>query len=361
MNPALAAWQFKFFGTPARFAYPIVLWAMIAVVFVGLLWIRSLYRRHRDLTRVAPARLLARMAPRAGIGREVLGSSFAFAGLTLILIAAAQPECGSRTIRAKRHGMDVVIAIDASTSMLAQDVKPSRIERAKLELSGLVDRLKGDRVGIVAFAGDAFVQCPLTTDYSAAKLFLKAVNPRDMPHQGTALADALAVSASLFEGADPGTGHAAGKSVVVLTDGEDHEGAVDDEAKKLSEAGVKVFTIGVGSLTPELIPELDAHDNFIGYKKDRAGRPITTTLNEEVLRTIAQATGGKYVHSSFGDLGVGEVIEELNRMDKADFEDRVTVEYDERFEYFAWPGAVLLAAAWALGEGRFRRRREVLA
>jgi Ca-activated chloride channel family protein len=256
--------------------------------------------------------------------------------------------------------MDVVIAIDGSMSMMARDVKPSRIERAKLELSGLIDRLKGDRVGIVVFAGDAFVQCPLTTDYSAAKLFLRAINPKDLPQQGTAVAAALRTSASLFEGADTGPGTVAAKAIVVLTDGEDHEGELDDEIKKLSDEGVKVYTVGVGSVTGEPIPVLNADGNVTGYMKDRDGQTVMTRLNEEVLQTMAHETGAKYVHSASGDLGVGEISEELSRLDKAEYETSMVVEYDERFEYFAWPAAALLAFAWAVGEGRFRRRRESL-
>jgi Ca-activated chloride channel family protein len=356
-----AAWQFSVLGTPARFALPWVLWGFAGVGLAGLFWTRLLLQRRRALARIAPERLLPTMAPRGGQSRDLAGLISALTGVSLLLVAAAQPECGARTIRAKRYGMDVVIALDASMSMIARDVKPSRIERAKLELTGLIDRLKGDRVGIVVFAGDAFVQCPLTTDYSAAKLFLKAVDPKDLPQQGTALAAALTMANTLFEGADRGAGNASGRSIVLLTDGEDHEGEVDDEAKKLGEEGVKVFTVGIGSKTGEPIPIVNGDGNVTGYKKDRSGQTIMTRLNEEVLESIAQATGGKYVHSASGDLGVGEIVEELDRMDKAEFETRLTVEYDERFEYFAWPGAVLLGLAWALGEGRFRRRREAVA
>jgi Ca-activated chloride channel family protein len=358
MTVLAAAWQMTVLGTPARIALPAVLWILAGVALAGVLWIRLLVQRRRALSRVAPDRLLPRMAPRGGIGRDLAGGLCALMGVSLLVVAAAQPECGARTIRAKRYGMDVVIALDASMSMIARDVKPSRIERAKLELSGLIDRLKGDRVGIVVFAGDAFVQCPLTTDYAAAKLFLRAVDPKDLPQQGTALAEALSTSYTLFEGADRGTGTPAARSIVLLTDGEDHEGEVDEEAKKLADEGVKVFTVGIGSKAGEPIPLVNSDGAVVGYKKDRGGQTVMTRLNEEVLQSIAQTTGGRYVHSASGDLGVGEIVEELDRMDKAEFETRLTVEYDQRFEYFLWPGAALLAIAWVLGEGRFRRRRE---
>jgi Ca-activated chloride channel family protein len=355
------AWQFSVLGAPARFSYPLVLWALVGVVVGTGLWLRAVILRSRALARVTPERLLPRMAPKGGVGRDVASGLSMLAGIALVIVAAAEPQCGARSIKAKRYGMDVVIAIDGSMSMLARDVKPSRIERAKLELSGLIDRLKGDRVGIVVFAGDAFVQCPLTTDYSAAKLFLRAINPKDLPQQGTAVAAALRTSATLFDGADPGPGAVASRAIVVLTDGEDHEGEVDDEIKKLSEDGVKVYTVGVGSVTGEPIPVLNADGNVTGYMKDRDGQTVMTRLNEEVLQTMARETGGKYVHSASGDLGVGEISEELGRLDKAEYETSMVVEYDERFEYFVWPGVALLAVAWVMGEGRFRRRRESLA
>ena len=359
MTVLASAWQFSFLGTPARLVFPATLWAFLAVALAALLWARLAMQRRRALATIAPERLLARMAPRGGVVRDVTGAIAALTGVSLLLIAASQPECGARTVRAKRYGMDVVIALDASTSMLARDVRPSRIERAKLELSELIERLKGDRVGIVVFAGDAFVQCPLTTDYAAAKLFLRAVDSNDLPQQGTSMSEALKTAYTLFEGADRGTGGTAARSIILLTDGEDHEGEVDAEAKKLGDEGIKVFTVGIGSKSGEPIPVLNREGNVSGYKKDRSGQTIMTRLNEEVLQSIASVTGGKYVHSASGDLGVGEVVEELERMDKAEFETRLTVEYDERFEYFAWPGAALVAIGWALGEGRFRRRREV--
>lgn len=350
-----AAWQFSILGLPARLAEPSALLLGAATAFALVLWLVMLLRRARALARIVPGRLSERMAPKAGSGREVASGTTTLLGLALLSIAAAQPQCGTHTTEAKRYGMDVVIAIDGSNSMLARDVKPSRLERAKLELSELIDRLKGDRVGIVVFAGDAFVQCPLTSDYAAAKLFLRAVNPADLPQQGTALAAAMRVSRSLFEGGERGE---SGRALVLLTDGEDHEGDVDDEAEKLNEGGVRVFSLGVGSRTGEPIPLLAGDGSVVGYKRDRAGKTVMTRLNEEVLQAIASKTSGKYVHSATGDLGVGEVVEELSRMNKAEYKARLTVQYDERYESFAWPGFVLLLLGAVIGEGRFWRRRE---
>ena len=350
------AWQFKLLGLPARLGEPSALALGGAAVVGFLLWLRMLWQRRRALSKAVPARLVERMAPRSGGVRELFSGGVTFTGLLLLCIAAAQPQCGTRTTNAKRVGLDVVIAIDGSNSMLARDVKPSRLQRAKLELSELIERLKGDRVGIVVFAGDAFVQCPLTTDFAAAKLFLKAVEPGDLPQQGTALAAAMRVSRSLFEGGDRGAGGS--RALVLLTDGEDHQGEVDDELSKASDAGVRIFTVGVGSKTGEPIPILASDGSVQGYKKDRAGKTVMTRLNDTVLQEIADTTGGRFVHSATGDLGVGEVYEELSRMNKSEYESRQTVQYDERFEPFAWAGLALVVVGFAVGEGRIRRRKE---
>lgn len=350
-----AAWQFTILGLPARFAEPYGLVFVVAVVLAGLVWLRAILRRRAALANTVPGRLLTRMAPKAGSARDFSAFGVSTAGLLLLSIAAAQPQCGTRSVVAKRFGMDIVIAIDASNSMLARDVKPSRLDRAKLELSSLIDRLKGDRVGIVVFAGDAFVQCPLTTDYSAAKIFLRAIDPESLPQQGTALAPALRVAGNLFEGGDRG---ASGRALIVITDGEDHQGDIEEESAKLDERGVRIFAIGVGSKSGEPIPISDEEGNVKGYRKDSGGKTVMTRLNEDPLMAIAAKTKGRYVHSASGDLGIGEVFEELDRMDKAEFETRQTVQYDNRFPSFAWPGLALLLAGFGFGEGRFRRRRE---
>lgn len=351
---AVLAWQFTLLGLPARLERPEALWFLAGAVVVALLWLRHLARRRRDLA-VIPARLLPRMAPRGGLGRDAASGAVSLAGIAVLAVAAAQPQCGTRSVVEKRYGIDVVIALDASTSMTARDVKPSRLERAKLELSGLIDRLKGDRVGIVVFAGDAFVQCPLTTDYAAAKMILRAVRPDDLPQQGTALAPALGIAEELLQAGDRG---AAGRALVVLTDGEDHEGAVDLAGERLAEQGVRIFTVGVGSTGGEPIPLLNADGSVAGYKKDKQGKTIMTRLDEAPLVRLAEVSGGKYVPSSAGDLGLGQIHDEIDRMDKAELETRLTVQYDDRYETFAWPGAALLALGLAFGEGRLRRRRD---
>lgn len=349
-----AAWQFSLLGLPARFERPEALLFLAVTALVSVFWMRDLVRRGKLLKKTVPDAVAWRMAPAAGRSRGLAGGTSVLTGLVLLSIAAAQPQCGTHTVLAKRFGMDVVIALDASSSMLARDVKPSRIERAKLELGGLIDRLGGDRVGIVAFAGSAFIQCPLTNDAAAAKLFLRAIDPGAIPQQGTALAEALDVSGRLLEGGDRG---AAGRAIVLITDGEDHEGAAIEKAKALAQEGVRVFTVGIGSVSGEPIPLVDKNDKIVGYKKDHQGNTVMTRLNERILEEIAEAANGRYVYSAAGDLGIGEIHEELQRMDKAEFESRHTVQYDERYPIFAGIGLLLVCLGFLTGEGRWRRRR----
>lgn len=349
-----AAWQFTLLGLPARFERPEALLFLAVTAFVSVFWLRDLLRRGKTLKQTVPEGVAWRMAPAAGRSRGLAGGILVLKGIALLSIAAAQPQCGTHTVQAKRFGMDVVIALDASNSMLARDVKPSRIERAKLELGELIDRMGGDRVGIVAFAGTAFIQCPLTNDAAAAKLFLRAIDPQALPQQGTALAEALDVSGRLLEGGDRG---AAGRAIVLITDGEDHEGAAIEKAKALAKEGVRVFTVGIGSVSGEPIPVVDKKGKVVGYKKDKQGNTVMTRLNEQILVEIAEAADGRYVHSNAGDLGIGEIHAELERMDKAEFETRHTVQYDERFPLFAGLGLLLVCLGTLTGEGRWRRRR----
>jgi Ca-activated chloride channel family protein len=274
-------------------------------------------------------------------------------GVLCLAVALSQPQCGTRTELTRRTGIDVVVALDASRSMQAQDIRPSRLERAKLELSDLMDRLRGDRIGIVVFAADAFVQCPLTTDYAAAKLFLKAINYDSVPQQGTSLSSALLLGKQLL---DEGGGLARGRALILLTDGEDHEPGLESALDALSQDGVRVYPVGIGSTSGEPIPIYDDRGRFAGYKKDRQGQTVMTRLNEEVLREIAEKTGGRYFHSTAGDVGIPAVVEELDRLDKAEFESRLTVEYAERFREIAGPGFALLLIGAALPQ-RGRRQK----
>jgi Ca-activated chloride channel family protein len=349
----VTAWQFSVLGAQARIGQPLWLWGALAALVLMALLMLAAWRREERLRKLVPETLREVVAPGAGLLGGMLRAAFSGTALALFALALAQPQCGARTELNKRFGSDLVVALDASNSMLARDVKPSRLERARLELSALLDRLKGDRVGLVVFAGRAFVQCPLTTDYAAAKLFLRAVDQDAVPQQGTAVAEALSQSRALLTAADRG---ARAKLVVLLTDGEDHEGAALDEATRLKAEGITVIAVGIGSATGELIPVLGPEGQVQGYRRDKQGNPVMTRLNETMLREIADRTGGKYIHSAAGDVGMGEVLAEIDRMEKSELESRLTVQYDDRYAYAALPGFLLLLAATVMPDGRWRGR-----
>ena len=346
--------QGSLFGLRFRIVDPLWLWLAPLGLVLGAVLVARVVLRQERLLALVPETRRQHLVPGAGRSQGALRGSLLGTGLTLLCLAAAGPQCGERTEIVKRSGIDLVIALDASASMLARDVKPSRLERAKLEISALLDKLKGDRVGLVVFAGEAFVQCPLTVDYSAAKLFLRAVDPAQMPQQGTALAGALTESRRVLEG---GGRSGAAKVILLLSDGEDNEGGADKAAQELGEAGIKLYAVAVGTEAGEPIPVVDRAGNVTGYRKDRAGQTVLTRTDVSGLQLLAEKGQGQLLRATSGELGVMKMVDELDRMQRGDLESRLSVQYDDRHAWFAWPAFLLLSVAAALGEGTLRRRR----
>jgi Ca-activated chloride channel family protein len=349
-----AALQTTLLGLRLRVLEPAWLWIAPLGLAAGAFAAWRSWQRAQRARSLVPAERRALVLPGTGSAQGVLRGSALGTALLLLFIAAAGPQCGERTEIVKRSGVDLVIALDASTSMLARDVKPSRIERARAEISALLDVLRGDRVGIVAFAGEAFVQCPLTIDYSAAKLFLRAVDPAGMPQQGTAIAAALDESRRLLEGGSRG---GAAKAVLLISDGEDQEGAALDAAKALGDAGIRVYSVAVGSQAGEPIPLTDAKGAMTGYKKDSQGRTVLTRADASMLQDIATAAGGKLLEGSGGELGILQLVPEVEKLQKGELESRLSVQYADRSAQVAWPAFFLLCAAAMLGEGALRAGR----
>ena len=347
----MTGWQFHVLGYAARFAQPEFLAVTLLALLLGGLAVLLVLWRSGKLARLVPGRLIEKVVPGVSVPRALARPLLGCGGMLFAGLALAQPQCGSHVELTKQVGIDVVIAIDASRSMLARDVKPSRIERAKLELSGLLDALHGDRVGLVTFAGDAFVQCPLTSDLAAAKLFLRAVDPMAMPVQGTDVGRALSQSRDLLLEAEHG---AKSRAIVLLSDGEDFGGEIDDELKALKQDGIRVIAVGIGSPAGEPVPELDKRGNVVGYVKDKQGNTVMTRLNEQGLAALADQTDGVYVASLPGSVGVGRVAEELDKLQKGELESRVSVTYAERFPLFLAPAFALLALGAALRPSRTR-------
>ncbi|AKU89988.1 VWA domain-containing protein [Vulgatibacter incomptus] len=335
-------------GESLRIARPDRAWLVAAVLACALVGAWGIVARRRALRELAGTeRLAAKLGGGVSVGRMIAKAALGSLGLLALSLALLRPQLGEKADVAHRRGIDLVVAVDASRSMLARDVLPSRIERAKLELQTLIDRLQGDRVGLVTFAGDAFVQCPLTTDYGAAKLFLRAIDPEAMPSQGTALAEALRTAGSMFRAADRG---AASKVVLLLTDGEDHQGEAQAAAEALANDGVRIFALGIGSDQGTPVPILDSRGKIVGYRKDHQGNTVMSKLDDGQLRALAAATKGTYVAAAGADLGMGELVAALHKLERSELDAVSGFQYGEAFSYLALPGFLFLVAGALLRE-----------
>jgi Ca-activated chloride channel family protein len=343
---------FQVLGAPARLLAPEALWLLLPVAALGGLAAWRLLQR-RDLLRRIAGPQAARLAPRAGLSRPATRVSLWLTGLLLLAVALSRPQCGTRTELSRRYGVDLVVLLDVSRSMQARDVAPDRLTRATLEVGSLLDQLAGDRVGIVVFAAEAFVQCPLTTDYQAARLFLRSVGPGSVPQQGSDLGHALRAARQVLEQGENSQGR--GKVVLVVSDGEDLEGDAGEAARALGDAGIRVHALAVGTEAGEPIPLLDARGQVTGYKKDRAGQPVVSRLDLATLREITSRGGGEIFQLDSPDHGLPAFKAALDGLQKSELTSRLTVQFEDRFALAAFPALLLLLAGLLLGEAGPRR------
>ncbi len=272
---------------------------------------------------------------------------FSLAFLFLV-IALANPQIGSKLQEVKREGVDIMIALDLSNSMLAEDFSPNRLEKSKRSISKLVDRLHSDRIGIVVFGGEAYVQLPLTSDYAAAKLFLRTVSTDIIPTQGTAIGEAIELAQKSFDEKSK-----AGKAIIVITDGENHEGDAVAAASEAASSDTKVFTVGMGSAKGVPIPVYRG-GRRVDYRKDREGNSIVTRLNEDMLKEIAEAGSGMYIRATNSGSGLDIIMDELESMEKAEYGTKVFTDYEDRFQYPLAVGLLLLVIEFFVSEKRNR-------
>jgi len=325
---------------------PQLLWLLVLVPAAAAFFIWALRRRREALRRFAEARLLPALTPDLDERRQRWRALLLIAALALLLLALAGPKWGFHWEEVHREGVDIVVALDTSRSMLAEDVKPNRLARAKLAIEDLVKRLRGDRIGLVAFAGSAFVQCPLTLDYEAFAESLHAVNVGIIPKGGTALTEAIRTGLEAFEGRQ-----GRHEALILITDGEDHEGHVDDAAKEAADRGVKIYTVGIGTAEGDLIPlTVDGQQNFL---KDRRGQVVKSRLDEETLQKIATTTGGAFVHATSGDFGLDTVYDDfIGKMEKRELTSTMERRYEERFQLPLLLALVLIALEPLIGDRR---------
>lgn len=269
-----------------------------------------------------------KLAPQISGGKPVVKFILLLLAYTSIVIAVVNPQLGTKLEEVKREGVDLMIALDLSNSMLAEDLFPNRLEKSKMALSKLVDKLKGDRIGIVVFAGQAFVQLPITTDYSAAKLFINSIKPSIMPVQGTAIGAAIDLSMKSFDFETPTS-----KAIIIISDGENHEDNAAEAAKKAADKGVIIHTLGMGSPKGAPIPVYSGKRQ-VDYRKDNSGNTVITRLDENMMREISNAGNGKFIRASNSNPGLDYLFTEINKMEKAEIGSKVFSNYEDRFQYF---------------------------
>lgn len=340
-----------------RFGEPLALFALALgpLVLVLHLWLER--RRTRRLQDAGDPELIDGLVlSRADGGRGLRAARAILLSLSVVLIALAlaRPQFGMRTELRRGRGIDLAIALDLSKSMLARDVVPSRLERARIELGELIDQLKGDRIGLVGFTSVALPLCPLTVDHAALKLQLKAAAPGDLPRGGTAIADAIDAGKRMLE---TSRASSAAKALLIVTDGEENEGDPALAAKKAHETGIEVHVVGVGSRTGEPIPVVTADGRIDGYLKDGSGQTVVSRLNENMLRQIAEAGGGTVaLPSESGGIDLSSVRAHLGTLKKSEMETRVARVYEERYQWPLAPAIVLLLVATVLRPSRPRAR-----
>jgi Ca-activated chloride channel homolog len=288
------------------------------------------FLKRRDRRRFADQTLYESLARSSSGIRRKLGTASLFAGLAFLILAMTEPRFGTRTEIVHRTGVDVVIALDTSYSMLAEDVKPNRIAQAKYEIGRLIDRLQGDRVALLVFAGKGYVQCPLTTDYAAAKTLLDFVDAGIVPVPGTNIGNAIQESLDLIRRGSGGGGES--KTILLFTDGDNLEGDPAGASKKAAGEGIRIFTVGIGTRGGDLIPIRDPGGKLDGYKENRRGEKVKTSLDETLLEKIASTTGGAYLRERGGEVNVNSLIDQLGTMKKADLNERKISRLKERYQ-----------------------------
>ena len=279
------------------------------------------------------AELMALLMPNASRVRPTVKFSILMVALALLFIAAARPQFGTSERTEKRNGIEAIVALDISNSMLAEDVAPNRLDRAKQMMSKLMDNMVNDKVGLVVFAGDAFIQLPITCDYVSAKMFLNTITPDMIKTQGTAIGQALNTSIRCF-----GQQSEASRVIILITDGENHEDNAVEAAKKAKETGIQVIVVGIGKPEGSPIP-IPGTNNF---RKDRNGNVVVSKLNEDMCREIAQAGGGIYVRCDNTNTAMKAIQHEIDQLATQEFETQVYTEYNEQFQGFALIALLLL-------------------
>ncbi len=308
-----------------KFEDPTYLWFLWIVPILVVLRLYGVWCRHRQMRKIGDPLLVARLMPGVSTARKSCKFWLLMAAVVLFVVMLARPQMGSKVSNDKRNGIEAIIALDISNSMLAQDVVPSRLEKSKMLVENLVDNFTNDKIGLVVFAGDAFVQLPITSDYVSAKMFLQNIDPSLITTQGTDMARAINLASSSFT-----QQQGVGRAVILITDGEDHEGGAEEAAKAAHKKGANVFILGVGSAKGSPIPVGNGE-----YLKDGSGNVVMSALNEQMCREVAKAGSGTYIHVDNSSDAQEKLNSELSKLQKGETQSVVYSEYAEQFQAFA--------------------------
>ena len=310
-----------------------MLYILLVIPVFILLYIVAVLAKKRRIKTFGTLQLLKQLMPGMSRGRGVVKAIILWMAFALLVFGLARPQFGSKLTEVKRKGIELIIALDVSNSMMSQDIQPSRLERAKQSISRLVDQLSNDRVGLIVFAGDAYVQLPVTSDYVSAKMFLSSISPGMVPKQGTAIGSAIDLAASSF-----GPQSETSKVIIVISDGENHaDDPVAVAQRVYAEKGIIIHTIGIGSPKGAPIPVGNRGNDFL---RDKDGNVVITKLDEETLSKISYSAGGSYLRATNSQFGLLPLLEEINRLERSEFKDKAYSEYDDQFQYLF--GAALL-------------------
>jgi Ca-activated chloride channel family protein len=333
-----------------HFANPEYLYALILVPVFIIVYIINISLKKKSLEKFGEYDVIKGLMPLVSKRRPLFKFILMIIALALIVFAAARPQFGSKLREVKAEGVEIIIALDVSNSMLAEDIRPSRLKKAKRAIARLLDNLKNDKIGLIVFAGDAYTQVPITTDYTATKMFLSSINTDFVPKQGTAISEAIRLAMKSYS-----PDNEQKKVLIILTDGENHEDDPINAAKEAKEKGILVNTIGMGLNKGVPIPVKGSTD----YRKDANGNVIITKLDEATLVKVAQAGGGIYTRSNNAKVGLSNLYKEIEKLDKSELETVVYSEYEDNFQYFIGFALLLLLIEFIILERKNKRFKKL--
>ena len=331
-----------------RFANPDFLYLLLLLPLMIFIFIISDIRKRWTIRKLGDLKLVNDLIPELSPARPVVKFVTLMGAVVLCIIVLARPQFGSKIEDIKKQGVEVIIALDVSNSMLAEDIQPNRLTRAKQAISRLVDNLDNDKIGLIVFAGDAYTQIPVTTDYVSAKMFLSSINPAMVPKQGTAIGAAISLGMRSFS-----PGEDKSKALILITDGENHEDDPVSAAEEASKVGIIIHTIGIGSEQGVPVPVISGGRK--DFLKDIDGNTVITKLDEEILKKVALSTNGNYVRANNSNIGLDEIYNEIRKMKKQELESTIYTEYNDQFQIFAALAIILLILEFIIMDRKNRK------